>query len=103
MKVEGIEDAENLPVPRLDFSELQAKLVQRSSQHNDRDVRRQRSEDTDPYINGVLFGFDPNIPPEDQDGDWKISIRPEPDQIENLGLAGTAWTKTEQRKMGGEK
>ena len=103
MKVEGIEDAENLPVPRLDFSELQAKLVQRSSLHNDRDVRRQRSEDTDPYINGVLFGFDPNIPPEDQDGDWKISIRPEPDQIENLGLAGTAWTKTEQRKMGGEK
>ena len=99
MKREDIADAQDLPVPRIDFSELQAKIAKRSTEHNDRDGRRQRSEDTDPYINGVLFGFDPSIPPEDQDGDWKISVRPDSDQLESLGLAGSAWTKIEQRKM----
>ena len=103
MKRDDIAEAQDLPTPRLDFSELQAKLVQRSSQHGERDSRRQRSEDTDPYINGVLFGFDPSIPPEEQDGDWKISVRPDSDQVEGLGLAGSAWTKIEQRKMGGSK
>jgi 4-hydroxybenzoyl-CoA reductase alpha subunit len=103
MKRDDIAEAQDLPTPRLDFSELQAKLVQRSSQHGERDSRRQRSEDTDPYINGVLFGFDPSIPPEQQDGDWKISVRPDSDQVEGLGLAGSAWTKIEQRKMGGSK
>ncbi|MCH1527389.1 MAG: xanthine dehydrogenase family protein molybdopterin-binding subunit [Candidatus Poseidoniaceae archaeon] len=102
MKLENIADANDLPTPRLDFSELQEKLLQRSSEHAKRDVLRQRSEDTNPYINGVLFGFDPNIPPEEQDGGWKISVRPDSDQIENLGLAGSAWTKVEQRHMGGE-
>jgi hypothetical protein len=92
-----------LPPPRLDFSELQAKIVQRSLQHGERDSRRQKSEDTDPYINGVLFGFDPSLPPEQQDGDWKISVKPDSDQLEGLGLAGSAWTKIEQRKMGGGK
>jgi len=100
MKVEGIDDPEKLPTPRLDFSELQDKLVKRAKEHDTRDVRRQRSEDTNPYINGVLFGFDPNLPPEEQGGDWKISVKPDSDQIENLGLAGSAWTKLEQRKMG---
>jgi hypothetical protein len=103
MKREDIADAQDLPVPRIDFSELQAKIAKRSTEHNDRDGRRQRSEDTDPYINGVLFGFDPSIPPEDQDGDWKISVRPDSEQLESLGLAGSAWTKIEQRKMGGGK
>jgi hypothetical protein len=103
MKRDDIAEAQDLPTPRLDFSELQAKIVQRSSQHGERDSRRQKSEDTDPYINGVLFGFDPSIPPEQQDGDWKISVRPDSDQVEGLGLAGSAWTKIEQRKMGGGK
>ena len=62
MKVEGIDDAEKLPVPRLDFSELQKKLEKRAAEHEVRDKRRQRSEDTDAYVNGVLFGFDPNLP-----------------------------------------
>jgi hypothetical protein len=103
MKLEGIEDSENLPAPRLDFSELQAKLVSRSQEHTNRDISRQKSEDTSPYLNGVLFGFDPNLPPEEQDGDWKISVRPDPEQIANLGLAGSAWLKEEQRNMEGGK
>ena len=103
MKLEGIENPEELPVPTLDFSELQTKLVSRSKEHTNRDTSRQRSEDTSPYINGVLFGFDPNIPPEEQGGDWKISVKPDSTQIADLGLAGSAWNKEEQRHMGGEK
>ena len=103
MKVEGLEDAQDLPTPRLDFSELQQKLADRAAEHNLRDVRRQRYEDDEPYLNGVLFGLDPNLPPEEQDDTWTISVRPDDNQIEGLGLAGTAWTKKEQRHMGGEK
>ena len=103
MKLEGIEDSENLPAPRLDFSELQTKLVSRSQEHTTRDTSRQKYEDTSPYLNGVLFGFDPNIPPEEQDGDWKISVRPDSEQIADLGLAGSAWLKEEQRNMEGGK
>ena len=33
MKVEGIDDPADLPVPRVDFSELQKKLEQRASEH----------------------------------------------------------------------
>jgi hypothetical protein len=61
----------------------------------------QRSEDTDAYVNGVLFGFDPNIPLEDQVEGWMSSDKPTPEQLAELGLAGTAWLKEEQRNMGG--
>ncbi|HIF46072.1 MAG TPA: aldehyde oxidase [Candidatus Poseidoniales archaeon] len=102
MKLEGIEDATGLPTPRLDFSALQAKLVTRSEQHELRDNRRQRSEDTDAYVNGVLFGFDPNIPLEDQVDGWKMSTKPTPEQLAELGLAGSIWLKKEQREMEGD-
>ena len=102
MKVEGIDDPTELPVPRLDFSELQKKLEKRASEHEIRDKRRQRSEDTDAYVNGVLFGFDPNFPLEDQVEGWKSADKPEPEQLAELGLAGKAWLKQEQRHMGGE-
>ena len=35
-------------------------------EHKERDRKRQRSEDTSAYVNGVLFGFDPDRPLEDQ-------------------------------------
>ena len=60
-------------------------------------------EDTGPYLNGVLFGLDPTLPPEEQDETWKISVKPDSSQLENLGLAGSAWTKKEQRHMAGGK
>ena len=67
MKVEGIDDPSELPVPRLDFSELQEKLQREPAEHEIRDKKRQRSEDTNAYVNGVvLFGFNPDIPLEDQ-------------------------------------
>ena len=101
MKLEGIDDPADLPVPRLDFSELQSKLVARAAIHETRDKKRQRSEDTEAYVNGVLFGFDPNIPLEDQVEGWMSSEKPTPEQLAELGLAGTAWLKQEQRNMGG--
>ena len=101
MKLENIDDPSQLPVPRIDFSELQAKLVERGSEHQIRDKRRQTTEDTDAYVNGVLFGFDPNIPLEDQVEGWSHADKPRADQLAELGLAGKAWLKEEQREMGG--
>ena len=102
MKVEGIEDATNLPVPRLDFSELQEKLAKRAAEHNIRDKKRQTTEDTSAYVNGVLFGFDPNVPLEEQVEGWAHADKPSAEQLAELGLAGKAWLKEEQRNMGGE-
>jgi hypothetical protein len=48
-----------------------------------------------------LFGFDPNVPLEDQVEGWMSSDKPTPEQLAELGLAGTAWLKEEQRNMGG--
>ena len=80
---------------------LQEKLAKRAAEHEIRDKRRQRSEDTDAYVNGVLFGFDPNMPLEEQVEGWKSADKPEPEQLAELGLAGKAWLKQEQRHMGG--
>jgi len=102
MKLENIDDPSQLPVPRIDFSELQKKLVERGNEHQTRDKRRQTTEDTDAYVNGVLFGFDPNIPLEDQLEGWSHADKPTADQLAELGLAGKAWLKEEQREMGGE-
>ena len=102
MKLENIDDPSQLPVPRIDFSELQKKLVERGNEHQIRDKRRQTTEDTDAYVNGVLFGFDPNIPLEDQVEGWSHADKPTADQLAELGLAGKAWLKEEQREMGGE-
>ena len=54
-------------------------------------------------MNGVLFGFDPNIPLADQAEGWREATEPEPEQLAALGLAGKAWLKKEQRQMEGEK
>ena len=102
MKLENIDDPSQLPVPRIDFSELQKKLVERGNEHQTRDKKRQTTEDTDAYVNGVLFGFDPNIPLEDQVEGWSHADKPTADQLAELGLAGKAWLKEEQREMGGE-
>ena len=74
----------------------------RAAEHEIRDKKRQRSEDTNAYVNGVLFGFNPDIPLEDQVEGWKSADKPQPEQLAELGLAGKAWLKQEQRHMGGE-
>ena len=39
---------------------------------------------------------------EDQVEGWKTAVEPVPEQLAELGLAGKAWLKQEQRHMGGE-
>ncbi len=97
----GIDETE-LPSPRLEHSSLQETLVARGTEHKERDRRRQRSEDTSAYVNGVLFGFDPDQPLEDQVEGWRSAVEPVPEQLAELGLAGKAWLKKEQRQMGGD-
>ena len=99
--MDGIDETE-LPSPRLVHSPLQATLVARGEEHKERDRKRQRSEDTSAYVNGVLFGFDPDRPLEDQVEGWKSAVEPVPEQLAELGLAGKAWLKKEQRQMGGD-
>ena len=53
-------------------------------------------------MNGVLFGFDPNQPLEDQVEGWRSAVEPVPEQLAELGLAGKAWLKKEQRQMEGD-
>jgi CO/xanthine dehydrogenase Mo-binding subunit len=66
MKAAGVDDPLDLESPRVEHGDLQPILVKRAAEHKTRDRSRQRSEDTSPYVNGVLFGFDPNLPLEDQ-------------------------------------
>ena len=101
MKAGQIDDPEDLPCPRLTHGPLQPKLVERANLHRERDRLRQRSEDTSAYVNGVLFGFDPNVPLEDQVEGWRDAHEPLPEQLAELGFAGRAWLKKEQRHMGG--
>ena len=102
LKASEFDDPTDLPSPTLTFSSLQPKLVARAQEHKIRDLARQRTEDTSPYVNGVLFGFDPTIPLEDQVEGWRTATEPDPEQLAELGLAGRAWLKKEQREMGGE-
>ncbi|MDA1167751.1 MAG: molybdopterin-dependent oxidoreductase, partial [archaeon] len=99
MKKDSIDDPLDLPSPRLQHSAMQKVLEQRAQEHEVRDKKRQTSEDTDAYVNGVLFGFDPNIPLDQQAEGWREATEPEPEQLAALGLAGKAWLKKEQRQM----
>jgi 4-hydroxybenzoyl-CoA reductase subunit alpha len=99
MKKDSIDDPLDLPSPRLQHSAMQNVLEQRAQEHEVRDKKRQTSEDTDAYVNGVLFGFDPNIPLDQQAEGWREATEPEPEQLAALGLAGKAWLKKEQRQM----
>ena len=102
MKADGIDDPLDLPAPRLTHGPLQSVLQERAEEHRVRDKARQRSEDTSAYVNGVLFGFDPNLPLDEQVEGWRDAEQPSPEQLAELGLAGRAWLKKEQRHMGGE-
>jgi 4-hydroxybenzoyl-CoA reductase alpha subunit len=102
MKAAGVDDPLDLTPPRVEHGALQPLLVKRAAEHKVRDRARQRSEDTNPYVNGVLFGFDPNLPLEDQVEGWRTATEPDPEQLAELGLAGKAWLKKEQRHMGGD-
>ncbi|DAC18895.1 MAG TPA: hypothetical protein D7I01_01015 [Candidatus Poseidoniales archaeon] len=81
-------------------SPLQEKLATRAEEHHGRDHARQRTEDTSPYVNGVLFGFDPTRPIDEQLEGWAAIDDPDPASMAEMGYAGRAWLKQEQRHMG---
>ena len=100
MKAEGVEDPLDLEAPRLTHGPLQEKLASRGEEHHTRDRARQRTEDTSPYVNGVLFGFDPTRPIDEQLEGWAAIDDPDPASMAGMGYAGRAWLKQEQRHMG---
>jgi hypothetical protein len=99
LKKNGLEEPEDIDSPRLTHGPLQEALVARSDEHRERDRLRQRSEDTSAYVNGVLFGFDPDRPLSEQVEGWREADEPLPEQLAELGFAGRAWLKKEQRHM----
>jgi 4-hydroxybenzoyl-CoA reductase alpha subunit len=100
MKAEGVEDPLDLEAPRLTHGPLQEKLASRGEEHYTRDRARQRTEDMSPYVNGVLFGFDPTRPIDEQLEGWAAIDDPDPESMAEMGYAGRAWLKQEQRHMG---
>ncbi len=102
IKKEGVEDPLELESPRLTHGPLQQKLAARAEEHHSRDRARQRTEDTSPYVNGVLFGFDPTRPIDEQLEGWAAIDDPDPESMAEMGYAGRAWLKQEQRQMGGD-
>tara|TARA_B100000900_G_scaffold415826_1_gene447385 strand:+ start:4695 stop:7307 length:2613 start_codon:yes stop_codon:yes gene_type:complete len=99
MKSERVEDPLDLKPPRLTHGPLQEKLAARGGEHQIRDRARQRTEDTSPYVNGVLFGFDPTRPIDEQLEGWAVIDDPDPESMAEMGYAGRAWLKQEQRHM----
>ena len=99
LKKHDIDDPLDLIPPTLTHGPLQEQLIERAKEHEVRDRLRQRSEDTSAYVNGVLFGFDPNRPLSEQVEGWREADEPLPEQLAELGFAGRAWLKKEQRHM----
>jgi 4-hydroxybenzoyl-CoA reductase subunit alpha len=96
----GVMGPLELEPPRLEFSELQQRLEERSSEHSERDKHRRLDESRGPYHNGALFGLDPEVPPDEVDPRWSVSVTPSDEYLESPRLAGRAWKHQERRKGG---
>ena len=97
----GVKDPLDLPVPRFEPSPLQQKLVERAEAHASRDHLRDIQEDRTSYVNGVLFGFDPDIPMSDQKAGWREAVTPTAEDLADpKKRAAKAWGHTERRHRG---
>jgi len=76
-------------------------LEARAAEHAERDRSRNTDPDPPDYNNGALFGFDPEIPPDEQDERWVVSVTPGDEYVDSPRLAGSAWKHTERRHGGG--
>ncbi len=88
-----------LPNPTINYSSLQKDLEKRAAKHKERDLERKLNQDRKPYYNGALFGKNAEIPPEDQDELWTLSVTPSEEYLSNPRLAGSAWKHQEVRHM----
>ena len=97
-KALGIDDPLDLPVPRYTPSPLQAKLEARTVEHAERDHLRDIQKDRSAYVNGVLFGFDPDVPLTEQKDGWRESILPSHEDLADpTKRAARAWSHVERR------
>ncbi len=99
-RAEAVTDPLDLTAPRLEHSELQAKLEARAEEHAERDRARWLDEEPEPYHNGALFGLDANRPPDEQSDAWQVSVTPPADYLDAPRLAGSAWRHIERRHRG---
>ena len=76
-------------------------LEARAAEHSSRDSARASMDDDSPYHNGALFGFDPLVPADEQDGRWIVSVTPSEEYVGAPRLAGSAWKHKERRHVGG--
>ena len=97
----GVDDPLDLPVPRYEASPLQQKLVERAEAHAARDYLRDIQEDRSSYVNGVLFGFDPDVPMSEQNEGWRESVTPTAEDLADpKKRAARAWSHVERRYRG---
>ena len=99
----GVEDPLDLPNPSFEPSPLQQKISDRAEEHAERDLQRDLLKDRSPYVNGVLFGFDPELPLIEQDEGWREAITPEQEDLVDEGKrAARAWKHVERRHRSDE-
>ena len=97
----GVDDPLDLPVPRYEPSPLHQRLVERAEVHAARDHLRDIQEDRSSYVNGVLFGFDPDKPMAEQSEGWRESVTPTAEDLANpKKRAARAWSHVERRYQG---
>ena len=97
----GIDDPLDLPVPRFEPGPLQQVLVDRAEAHAKRDHLRDIQEDRSSYVNGVLFGFDPDKPMAEQKDGWREAVVPTPQDLADPSKrAARAWGHVERRHRG---
>jgi 4-hydroxybenzoyl-CoA reductase subunit alpha len=100
-KAQGVDDPLDLANPSYSPSELQAKLAQRAEEHAARDHQRDIQKDRSAYVNGVLFGFDPDLPLAEQKEGWRESITPTAEDLADSNKrAARAWNHVERRHRG---
>ena len=96
-----VDDPTDLPNPEFEASELQEVIAKRADEHAERDLQRDLLKDRSSYVNGVLFGFDPNLPLAEQDEGWREAITPsQEDLVDESKRAARAWKHIERRHRG---
>lgn len=100
-KALGIDEPMDLPNPSFTPSPLQDIIAQRADDHTQRDLERDLLKDRSSYVNGVLFGFDPDRPLSEQDDGWREAITPtQEDLVDDNKRAARAWKHVERRYRG---
>ena len=97
----GVDDPLEMPIPQFEAGPLEQRLADRADTHATRDYLRDIQEDRSSYVNGVLFGFDPDVPMVDQKEGWRESVTPTADDLaDTKKRAARARSHVERRHQG---